>query len=421
MNHKFTKPNKLNLQMDQSGPTTSLKTDSIQKIEFTTSYKAATKIGLSFEAISDPSKILELEQDIDRFVTKWSKNPFLLSGFIIQFMRSSRARGWTPIVLIVKADEKIVGIVPFTIKTRLGLRFANILVKDTFSSDFVFDDRYQEACMGYFLEYLFKTLNCQFVESILPTESQNLKTIEQQCKVQGIGFSTGNQWNKRIISVESTWDEFQGKKGRRRKIRQIENKMDEIGPWRIEYIEKCSNRPDVLKKLLDVEKMSWKASEPAVIATTEEELLMSWKGSQIITRTKTDFNYSVWFLQINRETIAYTFVIRYKGTAFIVKTSYDERYKKCYVGKYINNIAIRDMFNEGQITTIDFMSEFPFMSFWTNSSSNHVRVSMRKGNLVKLMKRLQSNTFVLNFLKTVSSNLPNGQKSLAKTLLAPLD
>jgi hypothetical protein len=74
----------------------SLNTDAIEKIEFTTSYKATTKIGLSFEAISDPSKILELEQDIDGFVIKGSKNPFLLSGFIIQFMRSSQTRGWTP-------------------------------------------------------------------------------------------------------------------------------------------------------------------------------------------------------------------------------------------------------------------------------------------------------------------------------------
>ena len=150
-----------------------------------------------------------------------------------------------------------------------------------------------------------------------------------------------------------------------------------------------------MNKLLDVERRSWKALEPTVLAETEEELLMAWEGSQIITKTKPDFKCSAWFLQINNKTVAYTFVIRYNGMAFIPKTSYDDRYKKIYVGKYINNVAIRDMFNEGQVKTIDFMSEYSFMSFWTSSCLTHVEFSMWNGLLGKLVKWCLSNSFVL--------------------------
>jgi CelD/BcsL family acetyltransferase involved in cellulose biosynthesis len=363
-------------------------------------------IELSFHAISGPSKILELKEGLDAFVNKWSKNPFLLGGFISQYMRSNQVRGWTPFVLVVKADEKIVGTAPLMIKTRLGMRFAQFFLNDVFSPDFVIDDRYREACMGYVVEYLFKTLNCRFARFYLPAESPNLETLEQQCKVHGIGFSAKNQSRHRIIPVECTWDEFQEKKGRRRIIRQIERKLNQIGPWKIVYVENVSNRPDVLEKILDVERMSWKESwRSRMQIAPDEDLLTDWRGSQIVARTKTDFKCSVWFLQINRETVAYAFVDKYKGTAFIVKTSYDDRYSKFYVGKYIMHIAIRDMFNEGQIKTIDFLTELPFMSFWTSLSLSRIGVLMSKGNLATLAERLLSNTFVSRVLKVVLGKL----------------
>ena len=133
-------------------------------------------VELSSHAISDSYKILELEETIDAFVNKWSKNPFLLSGFISQFMRSNRVRGWTPFVLVVKADERIVGTAPLMMKKRLWMRFAQFFPNEVFLPDFVVDDQYREACVGYVVEYLFKTLNCRFARFYLPAESPNLES-----------------------------------------------------------------------------------------------------------------------------------------------------------------------------------------------------------------------------------------------------
>jgi hypothetical protein len=47
---------------------------------------------LSFQPISDPSKILE-SQEIDAFVDSRNKNPFLLGGFITQLLASNHAIG----------------------------------------------------------------------------------------------------------------------------------------------------------------------------------------------------------------------------------------------------------------------------------------------------------------------------------------
>ena len=64
-------------------------------------------IELSAHAISDPSKILESEEVTDAFVNNWSKNPFLLGGFISQFMRSNRVRGGLRLFLLSKQMKRL--------------------------------------------------------------------------------------------------------------------------------------------------------------------------------------------------------------------------------------------------------------------------------------------------------------------------
>lgn len=307
-------------------------------------------------------------------------------------MKSSRAKGWTPIFLIVKSEGKIVGTAPLMTRTHLGLRYAEFLPEDWLSPDFVVDDGYREACIGSIFEYLFEKLNCQFVKLYLPIESRNLKTVKHHCEVRGDGFSVYNQSRHCVLPVDCSWEAFEGRKGRRRKIRQIERKLDRIAPWEIEYVERLDSEGDVLDKILDVEKRSWKESFSNDLRNANlEQLLMALEGSKIIGGDISDFKCSVWLLHFNHKPAAYTLAFRYKGTGYIIKTSYDKKYTKSYVGKYINNVAIRDIFNEGYVKTIDFMAAYPFMSFWTSTFRTHIGFSIWKGKTAAFMWRLRSN------------------------------
>jgi hypothetical protein len=377
-------------------------TSSAQKLAFPIPNEVAIKTELSVSVISDPFKVLELKKDVDAFVSEWSRNPFLFSGFLSQFMRSNRLAGWAPFLFVVKADEKIVGTAPLMVKKKLGMHFARFFPNFWFSPDFVVNEQYRNAFMTCLVDYLVKYINCRFACFAMPVFSQNLKTLEQYSKVNRISFSAKNQSGHCVLPVECSWGEFQEKKGRRRIVRQIERKLNQIGPWKIDYVENVCNRPDVLKKILGVERNSWKDSwRNKMQIVSDEDLLMIWEGSQIIAETKPDFKGCVWFLQINHEIVAYTFIIKYKGTAFITKTSYDNKYRKFYIGKYLMNTAIRDLFNEGKTKAIDFMTDLPFMTFWNPLSLPRVDVDMSKGNLAKFVQSLNSNTYVPQVLKDI--------------------
>lgn len=381
-------------------------TSSAQKLAFPIHDEVATKAELSVTVISDPFRVLELKKDLDTFVSEWSRNPFLFSGFLSQFMSSNRLTGWTPFLFVAKADEKIVGTAPLMIRKKLGMQFARFFPNFWFSPDFVVNEQYRNAFMICLVEYLVKYISCRFACFDMPVFSQNLKTLEQYSKVNGISFFTKNQLGHCVLPVECSWDEFQEKKGRRRIVRQIERKLNQIGPWKIDYVENVCNRPDALEKILAVERKSWKESwRSKMQIASDEDLLMIWEGSQIIAETKPDCKGSVWFLQINHETVAYTFIIKYKGTAFIAKTSYDNNYRKFYVGKYIMNTAIRDLFIEEKTKAIDFMTDLSFMTFWNPLSLSRVDVNMSKGNLAKFVQSLNTNSYVPQILKDILGKL----------------
>lgn len=363
--------------------------------------------------IPDPSKLLEIEGVWSTLINKCSKNPFFLSGFVKQFMEFSRSKGWAPLLLVISVDEMIVGIAPLMTKKKFGVRFVKFLSKSWFSPDFIIDDNYREVCITSILDFLFKTLRCQFVDLILPAESPNLRILKQKCEANRIYFCTKRgRWADMghcIIPIDCTWDEFKSLRGKnfRKRFKKLERNLDQAGPWRIICVKNGNKGSDAIKKILDVERMSWKqAWRTQRGEKRDEDLLMIWKGSKHTARTEPSFKWNVWFLELNDQTLAYSLVLQYKEMAFIVKTSYDERYKRFYPGIYVNNAAIRELFNKRQNRKIDWLTDLPFHRNWTSMCLPRVRVMMsRKSVLPSIMGFVLGSEYTRNILHDIPDPL----------------
>lgn len=328
---------------------------------------------------------------MNRLVDKYGENPFCLSEFIKQSMEFYRSTGWTPIVLVMSADKKIVGIAPLIIKKRFGVRFARFVGRSWFSPDFIIEDQYRENFIKHLIDFLFRILRCHFVELILPAESPNLQILKYVCihKVKITDFYTKPAVGHCVIPVECTWDEFKASRGRnfRRKFKKIERHLDQAGSWRITCVENADEGSDVFKRILDVEKRSWKERwRTRKGIEIDPDLLMLWKAAQYTT-TVPDFKWTVWFLELNGQTLAYCFFLRYKGIAFDVKTSYDARYKRFYPGVYVNNAAIRELFDKKQVRNIDFLSDLAFHRTWTSICLPRVKVIMSRKGVPSIIAR----------------------------------
>jgi hypothetical protein len=345
---------------------------------------------VTINVISDSSKLLEMEGAWNKFIKNCSENPFLLSGFIKQFMEFNCSKGWVPLVLVITAENKIVGISPLKMKKKLGIKIVEFLPNSLLSPDFIINNKYREICIANILEFLFRTLKCQFINLTLPANSHNLRIIEQKCKDSKIHFCTKPEMGCRIIPVERTWSEFESFRGSnfRRKFKKIERNLDRVGSWRIACVEGGKEEPSVIGKILDIERMSWKEGHRIQRRVKmDRDLMMIWNASQYTAKTEPNFAWSVWFLELNDRRLAYILTSQYKDVAYFVKTSYDERYRRFYPGIYVMNAAIREFFNRRQIRKIDFLSDLSFHETWTPLCLPRLRIIMSRNRVLTFLIR----------------------------------
>lgn len=373
---------------------------------------------ISMHVISTSDMLNEIEDLWNQFINENSGSPWLLSTFTGESIESARLEGWTPMILVVSADNKIVGIFPLKTKKKLGLQLVSFLYKSWFSPDFINDLHYQELCVAYILNFLFKTLHCQLADLTLPAESPSMQLLEKKCKDDGIDFYAIPEKGRCILRVDRTWAEFERFRGRnfRQKIKKIERNLDRLGSWTVICVEEKSEKSGVIQKILDVERMSWKEEHRVQMRVkSDEDLMMVWNGSQHLAEIEPDFKWSVWFLELNGQTLAYLLVLQYKEVAYFAKTSYDERYRKFYPGIYALNAAIRDFFNKQQIRKIDFSTDLPFHRTWTQTCLPRVRVLMSKKTFLSTLVRFTlANVYSKRILGSILGPLSRRAHSLVE-------
>lgn len=360
------------------------------------------QLGFSIRAISDPERLCEMEKEWDSFVNQWGEgNPFLLNRLIKEYARFSQVKGWNPLVLIVLVDNSIAGIAPFAVKTQFGIQSAKLLFDPHFLPEIVVDHRHREMCVSGILDYLAFTRKCGFIDMTLSTTSQNLKTLKEMCKTKGLYLGTKSEEGHRILSINSTWEEFRKARGAnfRNKIKKIENHLTRAGPWEIRHFESGNDPSDIFAKILDVDKVSWKETwHSSSGVTVDKELLMILKCLRKAIGTQPDFTWHVSFLEMNNQTVAYTLVLQQKDTALIKRTSYDQRYKNLYPGILILNATISELFGRDQVKRIDFCTDHSFMATWTKNCVPRTTVMIRRGILPTMEGIVVENSFTRRIL-----------------------
>jgi CelD/BcsL family acetyltransferase involved in cellulose biosynthesis len=309
-------------------------------------------------------------------------------------MEYNRFRGWSSLVVVIYAYNSIVGIVPLVTKTKFGVRFVKFLSGTWPWADFILTNHHRDACIERTLNLLFNTKMCQYVEFTMPSESPNLRILKQKSKAKRLSFTTRPSTGHNTLSINSSWDEFIASKSQkfRKNFRHYRNKLDKAGSWRITSIQSGSDRSDVFRKILDVEKNSWKERWRLRKGVQKDaDLLMIWTGAQRMARIAPFFTWCVHFLELNDQTLAYTFVLKYKDVAFMAKTSYHAFYKDLSPGIYVQNAAINKVFNSKRIKKIDFITDLSYLRTWTSHSLPRVNITLSwNGILPRIIRLIRS-------------------------------
>lgn len=335
---------------------------------------------LSLKAITDVSKFLEIESAWNNFIKGHSDNPFLLSGFVRQFIDFYQAQGWVSALLVFSVNHMIVGIAPLRMRTNSGIRFAKLLLIPSYFPDFVLEEQYRQPCIDLAFDFLFNILNCQFVYLTLTSESATFPSLKRSREDRRMRFFTKREMGHYTISITYSWDDFEKSKGKRfrRDFRTTERRLNSIGSWKVTCFEKGDE--EIVNKILEVERMSWK--DKCRGRKTDDVLMMLLRGSQYTAEKDLDFKYKVWMLELDHKPIAYALVIQYKGVAYFPKMSYDASCKSFSPGIYIMSCALRELFNDQQVRKIDFHSDYQWVERWASFCPPRVGILMHKSRIL---------------------------------------
>lgn len=363
-------------------------------------FRSSADDNIQFSLISDPGAFRSADGLWNWLVDDCCSNPLLLSSYVEDRMELYSKKGWSPLLLNISKGDEIIGSVPLRIKKLFGVRHAKLLLEPHFSPDFVFRDEYREVCTEEALRFLFDTLNLNYLDFTLQVESQNFSILKKICKSKKIHFheSFGNA--HRIIRIKCTWDEYARQRRKKfREFRTLKNKLNREGSWRIVSYKNGEITRDVFKRVLNIEKLSWKEKWRIKRGLgSDEHYPMVWNASTLTDESSLDYNWIIYFLELDGRAISFVIVLRYKGYSVLFKTSFDERYRKFSPGKFVMNAAIRDQFEAEGVRTIELMTDLKVMGKWEPLRIPRARIIMSNSRLLpRFVYHFSEPTFIKGY------------------------
>ncbi|HVP24250.1 MAG TPA: GNAT family N-acetyltransferase [Conexivisphaerales archaeon] len=360
--------------------------------------------------ISDLEGLEELASSWDNFVLSQGASPFLLSGYVKYYMMRCKVEGWTPVLLVETSDSGITGIGAFKTRRRMGVKTAEFLLSVPYSSDFLADVKSEGPFITECMEALFGKQGCQLAELILPSGSPHVDSLRRWSRFRGIGFHSlppRKLLKHSVLPVQGTWEGFVRSRGREfaRHYAKIERKLGENGTQSL--VSEEINGPEVGSAIVELDGRSWKEEYRRDAGRTFDpdlELLTGyWKRASPVGLRALPRAY---FLELDGRPIAFAIAVILGRTAYLVKTSYDAHFAKLYPGDLIQNYVVRDMFQSGRVTLVDFLTKLPYHRRWTSVYRDRERVRLTKvGLLAALLMMTDSNRTGSRLSKLMLSRL----------------
>jgi len=385
-------------------------------------------MSISTEIIADPTKLAAMENDLDDFVYSWSENPFLSSPFLKTSLGGATSTARFPIALIVKVHGKTVGLTSLFIHRLFGINYAISYSGWWCTPSIILSNDYSQVATEAILKTVFGRLGCRFAMLYLTNPWPHLENLVRTCKSQKKYYVTDSDpsISHAVLQIDRSWTDFLEFRGEhfKKRSRANERKLSQAGDWHLSLFENESFGKNVVyEKIVSIEKLSWKKTFSE--KSHEEDSLLGWllDSAKHLANNNSPVKLKVWLLELNNLPIAYTFECDYKNTAFIIKTSFAEKYKNLSPGFFVNNNAIKDLFEKREVRKIDFLSSFLLVQKWCPSFFPRMRVTVGDLSgigLVKARLRLQR---IVDTLYHSYDNWPYNStaQEQMKQIVRPLD
>jgi hypothetical protein len=323
------------------------------------------------------------------------------------YMRATYPTGWTPQLLVMNVDGRLVGGAALKMRGVLGGRSATLLLPRNYGADFLVDPHHRDAFVRNALRFIFEKLRCQEIDLTMPSESPNLALLKEISKSLGLQDSNpplrADLREHSVIEVKGTWDEFQKRRGINfvRRYKEIERLLRRAGRWRIRDIP--LDGPEPVKIIRTIERNSWKdrwRRERGILSDPNLPAFFAyWK-----MRSADEGPFPrLHLLELNGEPIAYGITLELNRVGLCCKTSFDLRHAKLSPGEYVQNASIQKLYESGEVSEIDMLTGLSYIRRWSSLRRQRERIVITKTVpvLSSLVRTLEKSKYVRTSYKAL--------------------
>lgn len=254
----------------------------------------------------------------------------------------------------------------------------------TFSSDFLASEGKEEEVLQAFIAYLNQwhpRIHSLQINKVLPLSNSvgvNISKIKGLYKSSyPIGFVSN-------IAINTSFEDYFPKvsERQRRYIKKSLSQLSSLPGYAVKKVSGSSADFEEFKAFVELEKLGWKGKNGTAIANKKD----FFDFFSALVKNLSQENYLEWFfLSVEGKVIAAYMNVNFGQICYLVKTSYDEGYRKYNPGQLLLYHIIEDKFKSGLYTDISFMSDYEWQNRWNVEKQSYINVIFFFDNLFSLL------------------------------------
>jgi Acetyltransferase (GNAT) domain len=339
------------------------------------------------------------------------RHPGSSYAWISSYLQAKQEDGEDWMVLMAFKDNVLIGTLSLLIRYSKILFFKIVYLRTpfdahSFSADFLAAKGEAEKVLQAFATSLkkeFPRIVSLQINKVLPlsnavrVNTSNIKGIVKSS--YPIGFVSN-------ISINTSFEDYYAKvsERQRRYIKKSLSHFSNLPGYTVRKLSNLSAEFDEFKAFTELEKLGWKGKKGSAIANKKD----FFDFFSALVGNLSQENYLEWFfLTIEGKIIAAFMNVNFGQTCYLLKTSYDEDYKNYNPGQLLLYLVIKEKFENGSFTDINFMSDYEWQNRWNVEKLSYINVSFFFNNLFSLfLARIPSSVLSRSpFLRKLSHGI----------------
>lgn len=307
---------------------------------------------MEIKAITKFDEFLNLENTWDSVLEKSQSDDVCLTFEWFKAWWLGFGKNKQLFILLLMEKGNLIGIAPFMIKRA---RYRGFPVREISfiqnehspHSDFLFAER-REDVLDTVIEYLKKEKNKWDLINLnnVPKDSPNYEILQKCLKRNGMLFGVKKGLHSPFIQIQSDWETYFSSRSTkfRKVLRNKINRMQRLGSYSIKKIEDITNNNEILTKISEISKNSWKVKHHKEITATKEDEIFFQELSRL---SEQNGWLNIFLMTLNDKPIAYEYHLKYKKKEYALRGDFDEQYRENHPGSVLDAYIVQSLFGNG--------------------------------------------------------------------------